>query len=81
MRRKKYFGWEQVFESIWRNSDSDGIWKGDAASLAQDFRVSEETAESVLEELCDRRLIERIAGTYFIANWRERDEPVEANEP
>lgn len=76
MRRKKYFGWEQAFESIWNDADRDGIWHGDAARLAHEFQASEDAAYSVLQELCDRRLIERVAGTYFVANWRERDEPV-----
>ena len=81
MRRIKHFGWQQAFESIWNDADRDGKWNGDSARLAQEFRVSEETAESVLEELCDRRLIEKLYDrTYFIVKWRERDEPVEENE-
>jgi hypothetical protein len=53
----------------------DGIWRGDAASLAADFDVSEDEAHSVLSELCDRRLIERVySQTCVIVNWRERDD-------
>jgi hypothetical protein len=47
------------------------IWRGDAASLASEFEVSEETAGEVLDELRGRRLIERLdAGTYFLSKWR-----------
>ena len=75
MRRKKYFDWEQAFESIWQNADSDGIWKGDAASLAAEFDVSEESAQEVLDNLRHRRLIEKLyTGAFFISNWREKDE-------
>jgi hypothetical protein len=75
MRRTKYFNWEQAFHFIWQSADEDGIWRGDAASLAADFDVSEDEAHSVLSELCDRRLIERVySQTYVIVNWRERDD-------
>lgn len=74
--RKKYFGWEQAFGSIWDDADRDGFWNGDAAGLAREFGVSEDAAYSVLDELCDRRLIEKLyPGKYIIAKWRERDEP------
>jgi hypothetical protein len=80
MRRKKYFDWEEAFRFIWENADRDGIWHGDAASLAAEFDVSEDDAHSVLSELSDRRLIERVyLRTYVIANWRERDDHL-ANE-
>jgi hypothetical protein len=80
MRRTKYFDWEQAFHFIWENADRDGIWHGDAASLAAEFDVSEDEAHSVLSELSDRRLIERVyLRTYVIANWRERDDHL-ANE-
>jgi len=76
MRRKKYFDWEEAFRFIWENADREGIWLGDAASLASEFEVSEETAESALDELGDRRLIERLSTrTYFLSKWRERDDP------
>ena len=75
MRRKKYFGSEQAFESIWQNADSDGIWKGDAASLAAEFDVSEEAAQKVLDELRERRVIEKLyTGMFFISEWREKDD-------
>lgn len=76
MRRKKYFDWEEAFRFIWENADRDGIWHGDAVSLAEEFDASEDDAESVLDELSDRRLIERLsARTYFLSKWRERDDP------
>ena len=76
MRRKKYFGSEQAFESIWQNVDQDGIWKGDAASLGEEFEVSEEAAQTALDALRDRRLIEKLyTGTFIISDWREKDDP------
>jgi hypothetical protein len=76
MRRKKYFDGERAFHFIWENTDGDGIWRGDAASLAKEFDALENDAESVLDELRDRRLIERLsARAYFISGWRERDDP------
>jgi hypothetical protein len=75
MRRKKYFDWEQAFHFIWQNTDGDGIWHGDAASLAGTFDASENEAESVLDELLDRRLVERLSPrTYFLSKWRETDD-------
>jgi len=74
--RKKYFGEEHAFRFIWDNADQDGIWKGDAASLAREFGVSESAAQSVLDKLCARRLIEKLyTRTYFIVRWREKDHP------
>jgi hypothetical protein len=55
MRRKKYFDWEEAFRFIWENADRDGIWRGDAASLAEEFDATEDEAESVLDELRGRR--------------------------
>jgi hypothetical protein len=76
MRRKKYFDWERVFHFIWENTDGDGIWRGDAASLAKEFDALENDAESVLDELRDRRLIEKVsARSYFISGWGEKDDP------
>ena len=73
--RKRYFGWEQAFHYLWNNADDDGIWHGDAATLAQDFCVSENEAHSGLNELCERRLIERIdQRAYAMTNWPEEDE-------
>ena len=59
-----------------KNADRDGIWHGDAFSLASEFEASEETAGEVLHELRGRRLIERLdVETYFLSKWRERDDP------
>ena len=81
MRRKKYFDWEEAFRFIWENTDNDGIWHGDAVSLAAEFDVSEEAAEAVLDELRTKRLIEKLyTGTFFLSNWRERDDPDEETE-
>ncbi len=78
MRRQKYFGSEQAFESIWQNADRYGIWHGDAVSLAAEFDVSEDIAHSTLDELCARRLIEKLyTGTFIISKWREKDESSE----
>jgi hypothetical protein len=75
VRRQKYFGWEQAFHFIWEDTDSDGIWKGDAASLAAEFGVSEQAADAVLDELRAKRLVEKLyTGTFFLSNWRESDE-------
>jgi hypothetical protein len=76
--RKKYFGWEQVFEFIWKNSDRDGFWDGDDAALAAEFGVTEDEAHEVLGELCDRGHVEKLVpGKYAIVNWPERDEPAD----
>jgi hypothetical protein len=75
VKRKKYFDAERAFQFIWENADSSGLWCGDAVTLAAEFDVSEDIAESILEELCDRRLIEKLyTRTYFISKWREKDE-------
>jgi hypothetical protein len=74
MRRNRYFDWEQAFHFIWENADRDGIWRGDAVSLAKEFDASEESAVEVLRELRTRRLVERLsARTYFLSKWTERD--------
>jgi len=76
MRRKKYFDWEEAFRFIWENADRDGIWHGDAASLAEEFDASAYDAESVLDELRRRRLIEKLyTGSSYLSNWREKDDP------
>jgi DNA-binding FadR family transcriptional regulator len=76
MRRKKYFDWEEAFRFIWENVDRDGIWHGDAVSLAAEFDVSEETAREVLDELRRRRLTEKLyTGSFYLSNWREKDDP------
>jgi len=75
MRRKKYLDLEQAFRFIWESADGDGIWHGDAASLAEEFDALEDDAESVLDELRDRRLIEKLyTGSFYLSKWRERDD-------
>jgi hypothetical protein len=72
MRRTKYFDWEQAFHFIWENADRDGIWHSDAVSLAEEFDASEDDAESVLDELRGRRLIEKLyTGSFYLSKWRE----------
>ena len=44
MKRKRYFDWEQAFHFIWQGADDDGIWNGDASTLAAEFDVSEDAA-------------------------------------
>lgn len=76
MRRKKYFDWEEAFRFIWENADREGIWYGDAASLAKEFDATEDEAESVLDELHAIRLIEKLyTGAFFMSKWREKDDP------
>ena len=76
MKRGKYFDWEQAFHFICQNADREGIWHGDAASLAQEFEVSEQSAQEVLDELRARHLVEKLyTGAFFISKWRERDDP------
>lgn len=73
MRRSKYFEWEQAFHFIRENADRDGIWHGDAVSLAEEFDALEDAAESVLEELRDRRLIEKLcAGSFYLSKRWEK---------
>ena len=73
--KRKYFGWEQVFEHIWQRADRDGIWDSDDATLAGEFAVSEDEAHEVLRELCDRHLIQQLGtGKFIITKWRERNE-------
>jgi hypothetical protein len=71
-----HFGWEEAFHFIWQNAGRDGIWCGDEVSLAKEFDALEDDAESVLDELREKRLIEKLdARTYFLSNWREKDDP------
>jgi hypothetical protein len=76
MRHNRYFDSEQAFHFIFENADRDGIWHGDAVSLAEEFDASEDDAESVLDELRGRRLIEKLhTRAFFVSKWRERDDP------
>ena len=71
MRRNRYFDWEQAFHFIWENADRDGIWHGDAVSLAKEFDASEDDAGSVLDELRDRLLIEMPTKDFAEPAWRD----------
>jgi hypothetical protein len=74
--RTRYFGWEYVFEHICQRCDRDGLWEGDDASLAEEFRVSEDEAHCALGDLADQGLIETLyPGKFAIVKWRERDDP------
>ena len=76
--RTRYFGWEYIFEHICQRCDRDGLWTGDASTLAAAFNVGEDEAYAALSELCDRGHVERLPpGTYAITKWRERDDPGE----
>lgn len=75
--KKKCFDWETAFAHIWRHCDPDGIWNGSTETLAEKFGVSEDEARTMLDQLCDRGLLERVyEATYAIAKWREPDDPV-----
>ena len=74
--KKRCFDWEQVFAHIWRHCDPDGIWDGSAERLAEKFGVNEDAAQAMLDQLCDRGLLERVyEATYAITKWHERDDP------
>jgi hypothetical protein len=76
MGRMRYFDWEEAFRFIWESTDRDGIWHGDSASLAKEFDATEDEAESVLDELRRRRLIEKLyTGSFYLSNWREENDP------
>jgi hypothetical protein len=71
--KKKYFDEEGVLGFIWKHADDDGMWSGDAATIAEEFGVSENEAHEVLSELCDRGLVEELyPGKYAIAKWQDR---------
>lgn len=72
MKRGRYLNWEEAFDFIWQNADRDGIWRGDAGSLAEEFDASADDAESVLDELRNRRLVEKLcAGSFYLSKRRE----------
>ena len=78
LMRKKHFSFEQVFEYIWQHCDSEGLWGGDDDSLVEEFNVSEDEAHTMLGDLSDRGLIEKLyPGKYAIVRWREPDDPGE----
>jgi hypothetical protein len=72
--RKKYCDQESVFAHIWDNADADGLWDGDASTVAVEFNVSEDEAHEMLGALSDQGLIEKLyPGQYAIMKWRDRD--------
>jgi predicted transcriptional regulator of viral defense system len=72
--RNKCCDQESAFEHIWKHADEDGMWAGDAASVAEEFGVSENEAHEVLGELCDRGLVEELyREKYAIVKWRDRN--------
>ena len=74
--KKNCFCEEKVFAHIWDNADRDGLWTGDASTVAAAFNVSEDESGAALGELCDRGHVEKLVpGTYAITKWRERDDP------
>jgi hypothetical protein len=78
MGKKKYCDQETVFQHIWNNVDRDGLWGGDAATIAAAFAVTEEKAHEALSELCDRGLIEKLVpGKFALVEWQEKDNPEE----
>jgi hypothetical protein len=79
--RRKYFGEEYVFEFIWQHCDNDGLWTGDAESVASEFDVTEDAAHEALGDLCDRGLIQKLeSAKYIVTKWRERDDGEEVVE-
>ena len=73
--RQKHSDQESVFEHIWKHADRDGLWTGDAGSLAAEFTVSEDEAYDTLSELTDRNLLQRVGNeTYIITRWPERED-------
>ncbi len=73
--KRKYFGEQYVFAFIWNKADADGLWDGDASTVAAEFNVGEDEAYDALGELCDRNLIQRVGNsTYIVTKWPERDE-------
>jgi hypothetical protein len=72
--RNKCCNPESVFRHIWEYAD-DGVWNGDASTIATEFNVGEDEASAVLSEICDEGQIENVyPGTYAITKWRERDD-------
>jgi hypothetical protein len=80
--RTRYFGWEYVFEFVWKNADRDGVRDGNASTVAVEFGVTEDEAHEALGEICDTGHIEEVyPGTYAISKWRERDDRDEEELP
>jgi predicted transcriptional regulator of viral defense system len=73
--KKNCFCEQEVFAHLWDNADRDGLWTGDASTVAAEFGVSEDEAHDMIGELCDRGLVEKVyPGTYAITKWPERDD-------
>ena len=76
--KKKHFDWENIYEFIWNAADEEGLWTGNAETLAREFGVTQDEAYSMLAQLCQRHLIERLfQSTFAIVNWPERHDPDE----
>ena len=76
MSKKKHFGEEILYEFIWNNADKDGLWAGNATTVAQKFGVTADEVHDMLSDLCDRGLIQRVGSRdYIIMKWPERDRP------
>jgi hypothetical protein len=74
--KKNCFCEEKVFAHIWDNADRDGLWTGDASTVAAAFNVSEDESHEMLGQLCDGHHVEKLVpGKYAIVKWRERDDP------
>ena len=75
--KKRYFSEECVFAFIWTNADPDGLWNGDACTIADHFRVPEDEAHLTLINLCERGFLQQLESAKFIiVQWPERDKRV-----
>jgi hypothetical protein len=72
--RKKDCDQESVFEYIWKHANADGLWNGDASTVAEEFGVTEDEAYEMLSELCDCNHLQRVGRReYIVVRWPERD--------
>jgi hypothetical protein len=76
MRKTRYCDQETVFAHIWDRADPQGLWEGDASTLALAFGTTEDEAHQALSDLCDHGLIESLLPRkYAIVRWQEREDP------
>jgi hypothetical protein len=79
--KKRYLDEEGVFRFVWEHADNNGIWNGNAVTIAAKFDASEDEAYTLLGELTDRNRLQRVGGeTYIITRWRERDDDASEEE-